>query len=64
MELLSFRSKRPARVWSFWSTSVHSGDGRETCVKLELVTNGNLRIYGMQSDDNYVFLDDVRYQAG
>ncbi len=54
---------RPARVRTFWSASVRSSDGRQMCIKLELVTNGNLRVYGMTSDGNYVFVDDVLFQA-
>lgn len=54
---------RPARVRTFWSTSVRSSDGRQTRIKLELVINGNLRVYGMPSDDNYAFLYDVRFHA-
>ncbi|NRQ14608.1 hypothetical protein [Ensifer sesbaniae] len=62
--IISFPTNlRPARVRTFWTTSVRNSDGRQTRVKLELVTSGNVLIYGMPSDDNYIFLDAIRFQA-
>lgn len=54
---------RPSRLRVFWSTSVRNSDGRQTRVKIEVNVGGSVRIYGMLSDDDYVFLDPVRYQA-
>ncbi|NRQ14612.1 hypothetical protein [Ensifer sesbaniae] len=54
---------RPSRLRVFRSTSVGNSDGRQTRVKIEVNVGGSVRIYGMLSDDDYVFLDPVRYQA-
>lgn len=54
---------RPARSKSFVAFSIRSSDGRRSGVLLEITSGGDLKIYGMPSDDNYVYLDPVRFEA-
>ncbi len=54
---------RPARSKSFVAFSIRSSDGRRSGILLEITSGGDLKIYGMPSDDNYVYLDPVRFEA-
>ncbi|NTA84884.1 SGNH/GDSL hydrolase family protein, partial [Agrobacterium tumefaciens] len=54
---------RPAGWRSFPSYSVRLPDGRRTSVLLEISSGGDLKIYGMPSDDNYIYLDPIKYEA-
>ncbi|WP_211416681.1 SGNH/GDSL hydrolase family protein, partial [Agrobacterium tumefaciens] len=54
---------RPARSKSFVAFSIRSSDGRRSGVLLEITSGGDLKIYGMPSDDNYIYLDPIKYEA-
>ncbi|QTG12365.1 hypothetical protein G6M86_03515 [Agrobacterium tumefaciens] len=54
---------RPGGWRSFPSYSVRLPDGRRTSVLLEISSGGDLKVYGMPSDDTYVYLDPVKYEA-
>jgi len=54
---------RPGRSRSFVAFSIRSSDGRRSGILLEITSGGDLKIYGMPSDDNYVYLDPVRFEA-
>lgn len=54
---------RPGRSKSLVAFSVRSSDGRRSGILLEITSGGDLKIYGMPSDDNYIYLDAVRFEA-